>query len=73
VRGRRAQYDWYGPGEPRAASVVRQRRSRCRPGARVNEEELSRRNLRFGWALFGLFVLLFVGTLLVALLYLQID
>ena len=39
----------------------------------MNEEELSRRNLRFGWALFGLFVLLFVGTLLVALLYLQID
>src|SRR5918996_1070833 len=43
VRGRRAQYEWYGPGEPRAASAVRRRRSpalpggsRCRPGARVS-------------------------------------
>jgi len=51
VRGRRAQYDWYGPGEPRAASVVRPRRrrappagSRSRPGARVSsvEEALGR-------------------------------
>jgi hypothetical protein len=39
----------------------------------ANELELHRRNLRFGWALFGLFVLLFAGTLLVALLYLQFD
>ncbi len=38
-----------------------------------NELELHRRNLRFGWALVGLFVLLFVGTFLVALLYLQLD
>jgi hypothetical protein len=38
-----------------------------------NEFELHRRNLRFGWALFGLFVLLFAGTFLVALLYLQLD
>jgi hypothetical protein len=37
------------------------------------ELELHRRNLRFGWALFGLFVLLFAGTVLVALLYLQLD
>jgi hypothetical protein len=37
------------------------------------ERELQRRNLRFGWALFGLFVLLFAGTFLVALLYLQLD
>jgi hypothetical protein len=37
------------------------------------DAELARRNLRFGWALFGLFVLLFIGTLLVALLYLQLD
>jgi hypothetical protein len=37
------------------------------------ERELQRRNLRFGWALFGLFVLLFAGTILVALLYLQLD
>jgi hypothetical protein len=37
------------------------------------ERELHRRNLRFGWALFGLFVLLFAGTILIALLYLQFD
>jgi len=39
----------------------------------VNETELARRNLRFGWALFGLFWLLFLGTAIVALLYLQLD
>lgn len=39
----------------------------------MNETELARRNLRFGWALFGLFWLLFVGTAIVALLYLQLD
>jgi hypothetical protein len=43
----------------------------------VNDHEaelaLQRRNLRFGWALFGLFVLLFAGTVLIALLYLQLD
>ena len=39
----------------------------------MNENELARRNLRFGWALFGLFWLLFVGTAIVALLYLQLD
>jgi hypothetical protein len=37
------------------------------------ERELHRRNLRFGWALFGLFVLLFAGTILIGLLYLQFD
>jgi hypothetical protein len=35
--------------------------------------ELERKNLRFGWALFGLFWLLFFGTVVVALLYLQLD
>ena len=39
----------------------------------MNENELARRNLRFGWALFGLFWLLFLGTAIVALLYLQLD
>jgi hypothetical protein len=29
--------------------------------------------MRLGWALFGVFVLLFAGTVLVALLYLQLD
>jgi hypothetical protein len=39
----------------------------------VNDAELSRRNLRLGWALFGLFWLLFAGTVLIALLYLELD
>jgi hypothetical protein len=34
---------------------------------------LARRNVRLGWALFGVFVLLFAGTFLVAILYLQLD
>ncbi len=39
----------------------------------MSDPELERRNLRFGWALFGLFWLLFVGTAIVAILYLQLD
>jgi len=39
----------------------------------THEEELEHRNLRFGWALFGLFWLLFFGTVLIAILYLQLD
>jgi hypothetical protein len=39
----------------------------------VNQSELERRNLRFGWALFGLFWLLFAGTIVIAVLYLQLD
>jgi hypothetical protein len=35
--------------------------------------ELEQKNLRLGWALFGLFVLLFAGTFAVALIYLQFD
>lgn len=35
--------------------------------------DLARRNLRFGWALFLLFWLIFAGTILVAVLYLQLD
>ena len=37
------------------------------------QNELVRRNLRFGWALFFLFWLLFAGTILVAVLYVQLD
>ncbi len=37
------------------------------------DPELAKRNVRLGWALFGVFVLLFAGTFLVALLYLQLD
>jgi hypothetical protein len=39
----------------------------------MSENDLARRNLRFGWALFALFWTLFFGTFLVALLYLQFD
>ena len=49
------------------------RRRRGGSAADVNGDDLERRNLRFGWALFGLFWLLFAGTFLVALLYLQLD
>jgi hypothetical protein len=35
--------------------------------------ELSRKNNRFGLALFAIFVAIFVGACLVALLYLQVD
>jgi hypothetical protein len=37
------------------------------------DSDLARRNVRLGWALFGVFVLLFAGTFLVAILYLQLD
>ena len=37
------------------------------------DRELARRNLRFGWSLFALFWLLFFGTVLVAVLYVQLD
>ncbi len=37
------------------------------------QNELARRNLRFGWALFVLFWLVFAGTILVAVLYVQLD
>ena len=39
----------------------------------MSDRELERVNLRFGWALFGLFWLLFVGAAIVAVLYLQLD
>lgn len=37
------------------------------------DPELAHRNNRLGLALFGLFLLLFVGTAVVALIYLQLD
>ena len=62
------------PRLPRAAL----RRSRYRSASRMStdpthDNELERRNLRFGWALFGLFWLLFAGTFVIAVLYLQLD
>jgi len=35
--------------------------------------ELSRKNNRFGLVLFAVFVALFVGACLIALIYLQVD
>ena len=37
------------------------------------DPELARRNVRLGWLLFGLFLLLFAGTWGIALLYLHFD
>jgi hypothetical protein len=37
------------------------------------DPELARRNTRFGWLLFGIFLLLFAGTWGVAFLYLHFD
>jgi hypothetical protein len=37
------------------------------------ERELARKNTLFGWALFGLFLLLFAGTWAVAYIYLALD
>jgi hypothetical protein len=37
------------------------------------DPELARKNVIFGWALFGLFLLIFAGTIGVALLYLAAD
>ena len=36
------------------------------------ERDLARRNMVFGWALFGLFVVLFAGTVVVAFVYLAV-
>ena len=35
--------------------------------------EIAHKNAVFGWALFGLFLLLFAGTWLVAFIYLALD
>ena len=37
------------------------------------ELELARKNLRWGWALFGLFWVLFFGTVGIAYVYLWLD
>lgn len=41
--------------------------------AEPNETEIARKNMVFGWALFGLFVLLFGGTVGVAYIYLWLS
>jgi hypothetical protein len=37
------------------------------------DPELARKNVRLGWMLFGVFVLIFAGTVGVAFLYLHFD
>ncbi len=37
------------------------------------DPELAQRNMRMGWALFGLFVLLFAGTFVVAAVYIALS
>jgi hypothetical protein len=39
----------------------------------MTEAELERKNMRLGWALFGLFVVLFGLTVVIALIYLAVD
>jgi hypothetical protein len=38
-----------------------------------HDRELEKKNAVLGWALFGVFVVLFIATVLVALIYLQLD
>ena len=66
---------------PSSCSTTRWRTSRCcssRPRstrcvALMLSPELQRKNMRLGLALFAVFVALFVGACLIALLYLQVD
>ena len=37
------------------------------------DTELARKNVRLGWLLFGIFLLLFAGSIGVAFLYLHFD
>ncbi len=39
----------------------------------VSDAEVARKNLAWGWALFGLFWVLFAGTIGVALIWLWLD
>ena len=39
----------------------------------MNDPEIDRRNLLIGWGIFALFLVLFAGSIGVALLYLALD
>ena len=39
----------------------------------MSDAKLERKNLRLGLALFGLFLLLFAATVVIALIYLAVD
>ena len=54
--------------EPRPSAPVPKPREPVDP-----LRELAHKNTVFGWALFGLFVLLFAGTWAVAFIYLALD
>jgi hypothetical protein len=56
--------------EPRATQLVPQPAEPVEPDP---SGDLAHRNAVFGWALFGLFLLLFAGTWAVALIYLALD
>jgi hypothetical protein len=43
------------------------------PDPRDSHSALARKNMLWGWALFGVFLLLFAGTIVVALIYLALD
>src|SRR5207247_8449033 len=60
---------------PLLACVPRRplRRACDRPAARMTGPELERKNMILGLALFGLFLLIFGATVLVAFIYLALD
>ena len=39
----------------------------------VSDADVARKNMLWGWALFGVFVVLFGGTVAVAFIYLWLD
>jgi hypothetical protein len=57
--------------EPRPTAPVPAAREPVEPADPARE--LAHKNALFGWALFGLFLLLFAGTWAVALVYLAVD
>jgi len=54
------------PEPPASASSVRD-------AVDASDPEIARKNALWGWGLFGLFLLLFGGTAVVALVYLWLD
>jgi hypothetical protein len=57
--------------EPRPSEPVPQSSEPVEPADPTRE--IAHKNAVFGWALFGLFLLLFAGTWLVAFIYLALD
>ena len=59
--------------EPLAEPLPEPRLPETMQDAIEPDAELARKNNLWGWALFGLFVLLFFGTIGLALVYLALD